>query len=182
MTFMILTGSEITKQVRLGKIQIEPFNVTQINPNSYNFRLGSILKIYENRVLDPKIPQATIDIIIPESGFVLQPHIIYLGHTLEIMGSDYYVPIIRARSSTARLGLFVHVTADLIDIGSHNQWTLQLHAVQPVTVYTDMLIGQVTFWKVQGDIDLYHGKYQGALGPRRSEIYRDFQKQGDDIN
>ena len=52
--------------------------------------------------------------------------------TEEVMGSDRFVPIIHGRSSTARMGLFVHITADLIDIGSYNQWTLQLHAVQPV--------------------------------------------------
>jgi dCTP deaminase len=73
------------------------------------------------------------------------------------------------------MGLFVHVTADLIDIGSHNQWTLQLHAVQPLRIFTNMLIGQVTFWAVQGEISLYEGKYQGSMGPRPSEIYRDFE-------
>jgi dCTP deaminase len=68
----------------------------------------------------------------------------------------------------------VHITADLIDIGSYNQWTLQLHAVQPVRIFRGMLIGQVTFWCVKGDISLYSGRYQGAMGPRESESYRDF--------
>lgn len=100
-----------------------------------------------------------------------------MGHTLEVMGSDHYVPIIRARSSVARLGLFVHVTADLIDIGSHNQWTLQLHAVQPVKVFPNMLIGQVTFWEPLGEIELYKGKYQGLMGPQPSQIYHDFEEE-----
>ena len=72
------------------------------------------------------------------------------------------------------MGLFIHITADLIDIGSYNEWTLQLHAVQPVKVYPNMLIGQVTFWKVQGEIKLYNGKYQGSKGPYESQIYKDF--------
>lgn len=92
------------------------------------------------------------------------------------MGSDTFVPIIRARSSIARLGLFIHVTADLIDIGSINQWTLQLHAVQPIRIYAGMLIGQVTFWCVKGDIILYHGKYQGSRGPQESKSFLDFQE------
>ena len=33
---MILTGSEIAKQVIKNKIVIEPFNYENINPNSYN--------------------------------------------------------------------------------------------------------------------------------------------------
>ena len=172
---MILTGPEILRQQALGRIQIDPFRPDQINPNSYNFRLGSILKQYVNTELDARIRQQVEILEIPSQGFVLQPDRIYLGHTEEIMGSDHYVPIIRGRSSTARIGLFVHVTADMIDIGSHNQWTLQLHAVQPLRIYAGMIIGQVTFWSIEGDITLYRGKYQGSKGPRESEVYRDFE-------
>ena len=45
---MILTGQEIIKQVHLGRIKINPFNMDQINPNSYNFRLGNKIKYYVN--------------------------------------------------------------------------------------------------------------------------------------
>ncbi|PZG45878.1 dCTP deaminase [Spongiactinospora gelatinilytica] len=171
---MILTGAEITRQHEQGRITIDPFATGQVNPNSYNFRLGPTIKTYTSDILDVARPNPVRTLTIGANGLVLQPDRIYLGHTVEVMGSDHYVPIIRARSSVARLGLFVHVTADLIDIGSHNQWTLQLHAVQPLRVYANLLIGQVTFWRVHGDITLYDGKYQGARGPRESEIHRDF--------
>jgi dCTP deaminase len=172
---MILTGNEIEREWEAKRIRIDPFAPDQVNPNSYNFRLGRSVKHYKNTALDPKVRQETIMEEIPPEGFVLQPDRIYLGHTEETMGSDFYVPIIRARSSVARLGLFVHVTADLIDIGSYNQWTLQLHAIQPVRVYAGMPIGQVTFWCVKGEITLYKGKYQGSKGPMESEIYREFE-------
>src|SRR6266853_475463 len=161
---MILTGPEIIKQVQSSRIQIEPFNINQVNPNSYNFRLGETIKYYVNDVLDPKIKQEVREVKVESDGYVLNPGRIYLGHTFEIMGSDYYVPVVKGRSSSARLGLFIHITADLIDIGSHNQWTLQLYAVQPIKVYPQMLIGQVTFWKVFGEIEVYKGKYQGSMG------------------
>jgi dCTP deaminase len=172
---MILTGSEIQREWQAKPIRIDPFTPDQVNPNSYNFRLGNLVKYYKNTLLDPKMRQETITVEIPPEGFVLQSDKIYLGHTAETMGSDFYVPIIRARSSVARIGLFVHVTADLIDIGSYNQWTLQLHAIQPVRVYAGMLVGQVTFWCIKGDVTLYKGKYQGSKGPMESEIYRDFE-------
>ena len=108
-----------------------------------------------------------------DAGFLLERDRIYLGHTLEVMGSDTFVPIIRGRSSTARLGLFIHVTSDLIDLGSRNQWTLQLHAVQPLRIYPGMRIGQVTFWAVQGERVMYKGKYQGSTGPWPSKAYLD---------
>ena len=170
---MILTGPEILREWHAGHIQIEPFSPEQLNPNSYDFRLGPTLKTYVNYVLDAKAENAAVAHDIPTSGLTLSPGRIYLGHTLEIMGSDCFVPVIRGRSSTARLGLFVHVTADLIDLGSHNQWTLQLNAVQPVRVYPGMRIGQVTFWRTIGERILYSGKYQGSRGPVESQIHRD---------
>jgi len=172
---MILTGDEIKNEYQLGKIKISPFNENQINPNSYDFRLGNIIKTYKNELLDPMVKQETNTIDISQQGIMLFPNKIYLGHTYETMGSDFYVPIIRAKSSIARQGLFIHVTADLIDIGSYNEWTLQLHAVQPIKIYAGMLIGQVTFWTVQGEIKLYNGKYQGSKGPCESQIYEDFK-------
>jgi len=170
---MILTGSRIHDEWNAGRIDIQPFHPKQLNPNSYDFRLGELLKVYTDEVLDLRRHNPTREIPIPEEGFVLQPGRIYLGHTLEWMGSDCYVPIIRAKSSTARLGLFVHVTSDLIDIGSHNQWTLQLNAVHPVRIYAGMRIGQVTFWEPKGEIVLYSGKYQGSRGPQGSLSWRD---------
>lgn len=175
---MILTGSKIKEKVLSKQIIIEPFSPDQINPNSYDFRLGKTLKIYKNLLIDPKKENQTETIEIPREGYVLQPSILYLGHTAEVMGSNFYVPIIRGRSSIGRIGLFVHITADLIDIGSINQWTLQMHCVQPIRIYSEMLIGQVTFWTVKGEIIPYQGKYQGSRGPTASKIHCDFSSHG----
>src|SRR3989338_3049002 len=171
---MILTGSKIKSEFKRGNIIISPFSDDQINPNSYYFRLGSKLKIYKNKTLDVKKYNPVEILEIPKTGYTLSPDKIYLGHTIETMGSKRFVPIIRGKSSIGRLGLFIHITADLIDLGSINQWTLMLHAVQKVKVYPGMLIGQVTFWKVDGDIVLYSGKYQGSKGPHESQIFKDF--------
>jgi deoxycytidine triphosphate deaminase len=36
---MILTGTEIVRQHNADRITIDPFDVDQVNPNSYDFRL-----------------------------------------------------------------------------------------------------------------------------------------------
>lgn len=173
---MILTGSEIIKQINRHRIVIEPFDPHNITTNSYDFHLGDKIGVYENKVLDMKKQNKILLKTIPKNGMVLQPNKLYLGHTAEVMGSDYYVPIIRGKSSTGRIGLFIHITADLIDIGSINQYTLMMNATQPVRIYPGMPIGQVTFWRVKGKIDkLYHGKYNGLKGPQPSQVYKDFK-------
>lgn len=43
----MLSGLEIKRQIELGNIRIEPFNEKQLNPNSYNIKLGKHLKVYK---------------------------------------------------------------------------------------------------------------------------------------
>jgi dCTP deaminase len=174
---MILTGSEITRGVREGRIIIDPFSPNQIAPNSYDFRLGNRCRTYIDDELDCARENKTHAIDIGPDGLLLKPDKLYLINTHERMGSAHFVPIIRGRSSVGRLGIFINITADLIDIGSINQWTLQLHAIAPVRVYPGMLIGQVTFWVPQGPIDLYAGRYGNIPSPVPSLSHRDFSFQ-----
>ncbi|MBO7537457.1 MAG: dCTP deaminase [Alphaproteobacteria bacterium] len=173
---MILTGSEILKNYEEKRIIIDPFNRDQLNPNSYNFTLGNKLLVYNDYVLDVKKENPARELEIPEEGLTLAPGTVYLGHTKEVIGSEYFVPVIRGRSSIGRLGLFINITADLIDVGAIGQVTLQLNAVQPVTIYPGMQIGQVTFWAVSGDVKKYDGRYQNSMGPVASKMYEDFRK------
>lgn len=121
---MILTGKEIKKNLQEKKIVIDKFDESHLNPNSYNFTLSNKLLIYKNFVLDAKVKNEVTEITIPEEGYTLANNVVYLGCTQEIIGSDYFVPIIRGRSSIGRLGLFVNITSDLIDIGAVGQVTL----------------------------------------------------------
>jgi dCTP deaminase len=170
---VILTGPEIVREREEGRLVLEPFDKEHVQPNSYNLTLGPTLAFYTGEVLDTRQQNLHTTVDIPEEGYVLQPDRIYLGSSVEVLGSTRHVPIIRSRSGAARLGLFLHVTADLIDIGSIGQSTFQLHAVQPVRVYAGDRLAQVTFWRTQGEIILYDGKYQGSRGPQPSQIHRD---------
>ncbi len=84
---MILTGPEIAREHERGAIDIRPFNPGQLNPNSYDFRLGPVVKTYTSYVLDVRQANTAVETIIPETGLVFQPGRIYLGHTAEVMGS-----------------------------------------------------------------------------------------------
>jgi dCTP deaminase len=170
---VILTGPEIVSAAENGRLVISPFTPEQVNPNSYNVRLGDRLLTYTEEVIDPYRPNATREIRIGPEGYVLQPDQLYLGHTEERVGSDQYVPLLFGRSSVGRLGLFVEITAPIGDLGFHGQWTLMLSPVRPLRVYPGMKIGQIMFFVAQGEVDLYAGKYQSADGPQKSRYWRD---------
>jgi dCTP deaminase len=170
---VILTGPEITAAVNDHRLQITPFDLNQVNPNSYNVRLGPTLLTYTSSVLDACDRNPTTSIEIDESGFVLQPGELYLGHTLEHVGSDQFVPLLFGRSSVGRLGLFVEITAPIGDLGFHGQWTLMLSPIRPLRVYPGMKIAQIMFFVAAGAVDLYSGKYQAATGPQASRSWWD---------
>ncbi|MEU3356090.1 dCTP deaminase [Streptomyces sp. NPDC037389] len=170
---MILTGPQIARERENQRLVLEPFDPARVQPNSYDLALGPTLAYYTGEVLDTRQANAFAEVEIPDEGFVLEPDRIYLGSSVERLGSEHLVPIIRSRSAAARLGLFVHVTADLIDIGSIGQTTFQFHAVQPVRVHAGDCLAQVTFWRPRGRIVLYDGKYQNSRGPQPSQIHLD---------
>jgi dCTP deaminase len=101
---------------------------------------------------------------IPETGYVLQPGRLYLGHTYERIGSTHFVPSLIGRSSLGRLGLFLQITADLGHLGTYHKWTLEMTVVQPLRIYPKMRIGQVSFWEPQGVPALAVASYAGLPG------------------
>ena len=69
---MILSGLEIA--ARQGKdIEIDPYDPSRLNPNSYNLRLHNELLVYDDPVLDMKKESPTSRIMIPEEGLQLEP-------------------------------------------------------------------------------------------------------------
>ncbi|MFE3455986.1 hypothetical protein ACFXKD_00460 [Nocardiopsis aegyptia] len=148
---MILTGLEIARERAANRLHIEPYIPENINPNSYNYRLGPVLRTHSSDVIDSLGSQPLKEFVIPAEGVVLLPNRIYLGTTLEEIGSDHYVTTLIGRSSIGRLGLFVQYAADLGNLGAAHCWTLEIKVVQPLRIYPGMKIGQVSFWKPQGD-------------------------------
>lgn len=172
---MILSGKEIVRH--MGKeIVIEPFYEKQVNPNSYNLTLANELLVYRDDVLDMKKPNPVSSLIIPEEGLLLSPHRLYLGRTNEYTKTDRYVPMLEGRSSTGRLGIFIHVTAGFGDVGFAGYWTLEIFCVQPVRIYPNVEICQIYYHDIDGDYEPYRsGKYQNNSGIQPSLMYRDFE-------
>lgn len=162
---MILTGPQIHREVTAGRIVIEPFADGQLNPNSYNYRLGPhILTIGAGGAPEDSMAD------LREGPVTLQPGRVYLGHTLEVIGSRRYVTMLNGRSSIGRLGMFLNFSADLGQLGPAHRWTLEIKVVQPLRVYSEMKVGQATFWIPQGQRAIYDGEYARRSEPTPSLI------------
>ncbi|WP_332757139.1 dCTP deaminase [Streptomyces sp. MT206] len=162
---MILTKTAIREAVEAGDITIDPFDPELLNPNSYNYRLGHTLKALTSAPADPRREPETTTVVLPPEGYVLQPRVVYLGNTVERIGSNERVSSLIGRSSVGRLGCFLQISADLGQLGAEHCWTLEITVVQPLRVYPGMRIGQVSFWRPTGDRMPYQGHYGRISDP-----------------
>lgn len=174
---MILSGFEIQKN--LGKkIIIKPFNISQLNPNSYNLKLADELLVYEEKILDMKKANEYKKIKIPNNGLVIKPGKLYLGRTVEFTETYDFVPMLEGRSSIGRLGMFVHVTAGFGDVGFKGYWTLEINCIEPLKIYAGVDICQIFYYTIKGKHKNYDsGKYQNNSGIQPSFLYKDFKKE-----
>lgn len=145
---MILVGKQILLEQNAGNICISPFSEDQINPNSYNYRLGRFLKVSETD--GEKFWFNTIDLWDYPNGYIITPGHTYLGSTYESIGSTKYAMSLIGRSSLGRYGMFLQISANLGHTGSSHHWTLEIVPTLPIKLYYHMIIGQVSFWVNDG--------------------------------
>ncbi len=166
---MILTDKNILAAIASGEILIDPFRPDCLGTNSYDVHLGRHLAVYQNRVLDARKHNHVDHFEIPKEGYVLQPGTLYLGVTEEYTETHSTVPFLEGKSSVGRLGIDIHATAGKGDVGFCNYWTLELSCVQPVRVYAGMPIGQLIYFKVEGEIENFYNRKASAKYTGRSE-------------
>lgn len=179
---MIYFDHDIIKGMEEGHIKIDPFIRRNLGPNSYDVRLGPKLLTYRHlnggdACLDMQMLNPAEETIIPQEGLVLKPGVLYLGSTMESVGTtERCVPHIEGRSSVGRLGMGVHVTAGFGDCGFVGHWTLEITVVHPLRVYAGARVAQAYF--IEGKtapMRLYKdgGKYHSFDGPVASRMFQD---------
>ncbi|MBX2815428.1 MAG: dCTP deaminase [Saprospiraceae bacterium] len=165
---MILSDTRILEKIESREIVIEPFDRNCLGTNSYDVHLGKYLAVYDAEVLDAKKHNQIREIVIPDEGFVLQPGTLYLGVTIEYTETHCAVPFLEGKSSVGRLGIDIHATAGKGDVGFCNCWTLEISCIHPVRVYHGMPIGQLIYFGVEGEIEVYYNKKANAKYNARS--------------
>ena len=159
---MILSDKKILECMDSGEIVVTPFDIKNMGGNSYDVHLSKHLAQYVDDVIDAKKHNEIRHFEIPEEGFVLEPGQLYLGATLEYTESHKHVPFLEGKSSTGRLGIDIHATAGKGDVGFCGYWTLEISASKPVRIYAGMPIGQLIYYKVEGDVERLYSKKVSA--------------------
>jgi dCTP deaminase len=159
---MILSDTRILEEIDKGTIRIIPYDRSCLGSNSYDVHLGKWLAKYKDEVIDAKKHNLIDYFEIPEDGFVLQPHVFYLGATAEYTETHAHVPFLEGKSSTGRLGIDIHATAGKGDVGFCGNWTLEISVKMPVKIYKGMPIGQLIYFPVDGEIEIKYNQKKDA--------------------
>jgi dCTP deaminase len=191
---LIYSDRTIKESISSGKIAIEPYEPSYVQPSSVDLRVGNGFRVFVNHrysEIDPRAPQADLTQLVEvgdEEPFMLHPGEFVLGSTLERvrLGIDV-VARLEGKSSLGRLGLLIHSTAGFIDPGFEGHITLELSnvATLPIAIYPGMKIGQISFYQMTTAAEYPYGspelgsKYQGQSGPTASRSHRDFGRSDD---
>jgi len=185
---MILSDRTIREEVDAGRIVIDPFDPSCVQPSSVDLHVDNQFRVFANSrypYIDVKeeMPDLTELVEVkPDEPFILHPGEFVLGSTAERIGiPNDLVARLEGKSSLGRLGLLIHSTAGYVDPGWDGYLTLELSNVAnlPITLYPGMKIGQISFFKLTTPADVPYGaagnKYQGQRGPTPSRFFRDFR-------
>jgi dCTP deaminase len=150
---MYLSDRDIRSAIDNWTISISDFEVSRLQPASYDIRLGNkflIVKDYSVTNIDPVnhiLPEYEELVVTPEQGFILRPGVTVLGTSIEKFGSEKFLIQLSGKSSLARIGLIVHNTAGLINPGHYLNITFELANMNsvPIILRPGMDIAQLLF-------------------------------------
>lgn len=182
---MLLSDQDLLRHIHRGRLVVDPWDVTMVQPASIDLRLSHEFRIfpppYPFAFLDPlAIPDDWGQIVEPELGspFMLRPGDFVLGSTLERvkLPADLAARL-EGKSTLGRLGLNVHATAGFIDPGFDGQITLEMSNVSniPIALWPSMKIGQLCVVALLSQAARPYGspglgsRYQGQQGPQAAK-------------
>ena len=162
----VLTRPEILKQLESGKIKIKPFDPKYVGPASIDFHLASTFRVFKqikgNFIVDeqPNYHKVT-ELIEVKDSLTLLPGKSAHGITVESLElPDDICGWIQGRSTLARIGLMVHVTANFIHPGTHGQQVLEMTNAgpMPLMIKVGIPICQIILEETKGKAN-YKGRF-----------------------
>lgn len=171
---MMLTDTQIMAMAEQGNL-VNPYNPELVQPASLEVTLGGDHVLASQ---DPAFARGPLKQVEKPLPHILQPFTpVVLATTAEtIKVPTFLAAQFNGKSSLARLGILVHVTAGFLDPGFTGQITLEIVnlGANPFTLEPGMKIGQVHFMRLDGTVARPYGTagnhYQGQQGPTASAL------------
>ncbi|MDD7940734.1 dCTP deaminase [Actinomycetospora lutea] len=188
---MLLSDGDIRAEIAAGRVGLDPFDATLLQPSSVDLRLDRHFRTFNNHAythIDPATQQDDLTRMVEpasDEAFVLHPGEFVLGSTYEVISlPDDVAGRLEGKSSLGRLGLLTHSTAGFIDPGFSGHVTLELSNVAnlPIRLWPGMKVGQLCLFRLSSPAEhpygspVYGSRYQDQRGPTPSRSYVNFRR------
>ncbi len=167
----ILTKPAILAAMENGHIKVEPFDPNQLGPASIDLTLSNKFRIFQKAIdvvdVDNSVNYKDISELVESDTMVVSPGETILGITQEVITlTGPYCGWLEGRSSYARLGLVVHISASFMQPGISNRQVLEISNMGqvPMRLHAGTQICQFIFQSTVGEAD-YKGRYEGQMEP-----------------
>jgi dCTP deaminase len=167
---MVLTREAYLEEIDAGRLVITPFDKAAAGPGSYDLAIGNEFRYFKkaHRILDVSEGADYREHTILTTRTDDEPFIIMPGeaaHTItreRIKLPGDICGWLQGRSTYARLGLMVHITASFVQPGVDNQQVLEMFNASPVplALKPGSKICHIIFMRCEGSAS-YSGKFQG---------------------
>ena len=177
---MILSDKTIMKMLNEQTLKIETMTAEQIQPASFDIRLGNTFSVVEESstgiiTLGEEIKYKTIT----TDTYLILPGQFVLATTMEYFElPDDLTAFVEGRSSLGRMGLFIQ-NAGWVDPGFKGEITLELFNANrcAIELRAGRRVGQLVFARMDSPaLNPYNGKYQGQTGATGSRVFLDTDK------
>ena len=134
---MVLSDVTIRRLLDEGRIEVEPYDESLMQPSSLDVRVDRYFRVFRNSrypYIDVKQEQEELTELVEiddETPFILHPGEFVLGSTLERVKLPDDLVARLEEELAGRLGLLIHSTAGFIDLGWDGHVTLELERRQP---------------------------------------------------
>ncbi len=166
----ILTRDEILAEINAKRIEITPFDPKCVGPASVDLHLSAAFRIFKGprkviRVIEEEVDyrKVTEGLWLAEGEtLLLMPGETILGMTEEkIHLPSNICGWLEGRSTFARIGLLIHISASFMQPGITNHQVLEMSNFGPVPleIVPGILVCQFIFQRTIGEAN-YHGKFQ----------------------
>jgi len=169
----ILAHNALLKAIKSGRVKIKPFNQDQVGPGSIDFHLDKTFRIFLPakdifHIKTDKIDyQKVTKVITVDDHLTLLPGQSAQGITIETLAlPNNLCGWIQGRSTLARVGLMVHITANFIHPGTSAKQVLEMTNAGPIplAIHPGISICQIILEETKGQAQ-YQGKFSNQQTP-----------------
>ena len=162
----VLTHDAILRELELGRLLIEPLELSQVGPASIDLTLAEEIRILtpSGRVIPIREGTDYREYTTPHR--LDQPYVLEPGLTIHAITRERLTlptdlcGFLEGRSQFARLGLMIHVTSAFVQPGVSNCQVLEMSNVSghPLEIHAGVRLCQLVLMRTEG-----HATYRGRF-------------------